>query len=371
MKMKKIAALILTASLGATSLCLTACTKDEKKDDKKSDETTEATVKTTEETTAETTVEETKAPEETSAPVQVTVNKECSNEDNEADAKAYALFKEFVSTNDFDDDALFSYEQYHFFEEDEVDSRWGLVVTTGDKCVAYGVINGEVTASDAGYGSTSFYGGVKKDVFLQFPMMIEVYGSIDEIIAPNDIEDGTYYGGMLCVSEDGKKGLVELTDPIYIDEDTFNSLSSATSFKDVDGETYEIVDSDDYAMYITDEADNALYGWFSKTSDGRYIMSTDSDCVVSHHARYCIMEIADDCEINDHFAWLAGSGEADPTVGVNPDEPLTMTNSYYFYTIYTSSYGNAYNGWLSDTSAMFEPAVVKDGKIVNVVLGWR
>lgn len=370
MKKTKIAALMLAASLGATSLCLTACSKEEtKKKDKKSKKTEETTVETTEETVPETTVVETEEPEETTAPVVDVV--ECANEDNEADAKAYELFKAFVASNDFSDDARFSYEQYHFFDEDEVDSRWGLIITEGDDCVAYGIINGEVTSSDAGYGPTSFNAGLDKETFLQLPMMLDIYDSIDELISAEDIEDGTYYGGIICASEDGKFAFGDITDPIYIDEDTFNSLDGASSFKDVDGENYEIADSYDNTLYITDEADNGLYGWFTKLDDGRYIMMTDSDCVVSHHNRYCFIELADDCEINDHFAWLIGGGENDPTVGVNPDEPLTLPNSHYYYSIYTSVFGNVYNGWITGASAMLEPVEIKDGKIVSVTLGWR
>ena len=384
MKKRKIMALLLATVIGASVLGVSACSKKDS-DDKKSrhedeeEETEEATETEVPETTVvETTVIETDPVIETeeTEPV-VTPNVElgeCGNEANEADAIAYELFMDFVNNESFDSDALFIFEHFRYGANDGVDSRWGLVVNTGDVSVAYAVIDGEVVETTLGH---DWYpeGGSPKDVFLQLPIMVEE--EVGELVPSSDIEDGTYQGTWICSNEAGTQALVEIGYPVIIDADTFNSLDSVDSFTDINGNAYNIDSMYDteYAssaeLSLSTESGEYVYGWFISLDNGNYILHSDSDYTPYAYSRYCIIDISPDCQIEDHFCWLTGGGDGDPLVGVNPDEPLTLTNSYYYDYLHTYTYGNVYNGWMSGGYSLLEPVEVQDGEIVNVVLGWR
>ncbi len=391
MKKRKIAALLLVASLGALVFSISACS--DKKSNDRGDEieteeetdvveteatetdATETKVEETEpavETEATEEIEETEIPEESSKPNEaITVR---GNEDNEADAVAYELFMDYVRNGTFDDDALFLFDKFRYGQGDPVDSRWGLVINTGDESVAYAVIDGQVVETTLGH---DWYpeGGSLRENFLQLPMMLEV--GIGELVSSGDIEDGTYHGTLYSCNEEGTQLLVTIGRPVIIDASTFDSLDSVDDFTDIYGNSYNVevryeVDyADSTVVSLTTDYNEHVHGWFVSLDDGNYILYSDSDYTPYAYAIYCIIDISPDCQIEDYFIWLGGVGDGDPTVGVNPDEPMTMTNSYYYDYLRTYMYGNVYNGWMSGGNAILEPVEIVNGEIVSMVLGWR
>ena len=391
MKNKKVLALMLAATMSLSSFALTGCSDDnveattendvaetseeevvetsETTTEETSEETTESTTEESIEETTEATTEETT--EETAAPEDGYI-KESANEDNADDAKAYSAFMDYVTYGDFPDDAVFTFEQYCFSSDDNVDSRWGLIITLGEDATSYAVVNGEVTELSPAYGVYAT-AGLKRDDFLKLPIMEEISG---EFIDSSEIPDGTYYGDILSITEDGKRAIVYISDSIKIDQDAFESLDTATSFYDINGEEYIITERSDWGeLTIVDEDGVTLYGWFNEytynDASHTYTMYTDSDCVVEHHTRLCFIDIAEDCLVEDHFIWLGDFGTTDPTIGYDPTEPLTMVNSYYFYMLYTAPYGNSYNEWITGPNSILEPVVISNNQIVEVTLGWR
>lgn len=388
MKKRKIVALFLAASLSASVFSISACSdkksndRDDEVEEEETEEETEAETEVTETEATETTVEETnpaiETTEETEIPEESSRPNEpayvCPNENNDADAAAYDLFMDFVRNGTFDNDARFLFERFRYGQDDPVDSRWGLVINTGDDSVAYAVIDGQVVETTLGH---DWYpgGGSLRDNFLQLPIMLA--DGIGELVSSGDIEDGTYHGTLYSCNEEGTQLLVTIGRPVIIDANTFDSLDSVDSFSDIYGNSYNVENryETDYAsspeVSLTTDYNEHVYGWFVSLDDGNYILHSDSDYTPYAYAIYSIIDISPDCQIEDHFVWLAGVGGGDPMVGVNPDEPMTMTNSHYYDYIRTYTYGNVYNGWMSGSNAILEPVEIVDGKIVSIVLGWR
>ncbi len=317
------------------------------------------------ETTATETTKETQISEETSEPSEsVFVS---ANENNEADAAAYELFMDFVRNGSFDSDAEFAFECLRYGRNDPVDSKWGLVVKTGDDMLSYAVIKGQVKETSLGHDWYP-HKYLSREDFLQLPIMLNdisgKFGSSD------DIGNGTYYGWIYCTNTAGTQVLAEIAFPIIIDSSTFENLGEVTSFTDIYGETYTL--ESEYTEgenVIIDESGEKLYGWFTANEDGTYRLISDSVFTLTHNGTLCFINIADDCIIEDTFAWLMGTGE--PTVGVNPDEPLTFRNSHFYNYVVTYVLGNVYNGWAEGGPAILEPVVVENGQIVNMVIGFR
>ena len=371
MKNRKIIALLLASVMCYTALGISACSKKDTDDTKETQEEPEKTEKETEET--EPTVTETEPVEETEATEADETESTSSNNDeaDNADAIAYSLFMDFVSNGSFDSDAEFSFQKWRFSADDPVDSRWGLVVKTGDEFTAYAVIDGQVEETTLGYDwyPQSY---LSKEDFLQLPIMVDEISG--EIVSSGEIEDGTYYGNILCFDSTGTQALATIAYPIVIEPSTYESLGESDSFMDVFGETYTISQffsvNDDYdRLIIIDESGEEFDGWFTSNADGSYRFISDSEYTISHNLVLCFIDITDECIIEDHFAWLVGPGDA--TVGINPDEPLTFINSHYYDYVANYTGGNAYNGWMVGSSAILEPIVIKDGKVVSMVLGWR
>ena len=368
MKNRKIIALLLAAAMSFTMLGVTACTKTDVSESEEDEEIETEVVETeavaTETEFVETTIAETEPAVETEVAQPDIVS---PNENNDADAIAYALFMEFVRNGSFDSGAEFAFDYCRYTQDDPVDSRWGLVVKINDEITNYAVINGHVEATTMGYDWFND-SCLSREAFLQLPMMIsDVRG---EFGLSSEIENGTYYGSLLAMNTSGTRVFALIAYPIIIDEAAYGNLSGATSFTDIYGETYTLESPyTEYDNIIYDESGRQLYGWFTSNGDGTYRLISESDYTMSHNGTLCYIDIADNCEIVDSFAWLAGA--EDPSVGVNPEAPLTLINSHYYDTMINYEYGNAYNGWVQGYSAILEPVVVENGQITSMVLGWR
>ncbi|MCQ2483486.1 MAG: hypothetical protein MJ153_08380 [Clostridia bacterium] len=318
------------------------------------------------ETSAETT-EETEISEKTSDIISSDAEASCPNESNEADAAAYELFMDFVQDGSFDSNAEFAFECLRYGSNDPVDSRWGLVVKTGDDMVSYAVIKGQVKETSLGHDWYP-HKYLSREDFLQLPIMLNdisgKFGSSD------DIENGTYYGWIYCTNTDGTQLLAEIAFPVIIDSSTYEGLSDASEFTDIYGETYTLESEyNEDENEIIDESGEILHGWFTPDEDGNYRFISDSFFTPTHNGTLCFIDIADDCVIEDTFAWLMNSGE--PTVGFNPDEPFTFRNSHFYNYVVTYILGNVYNGWAEGGPAILEPVTVEDGQIVSMVIGFR
>ena len=141
--------------------------------------------------------------------------------------------------------------------------------------------------------------------------------------------------------------------------------------KHLNGNTFTVIEVyDGHDFYITDDNDNSNYGWFIDAGDGTYIMSSDSDVICRCNERLAYVNIAEDCEIVDRFAILSDVEGADQTVGLNPDEPLTITNSYFYDYYVNYEYGSHYSQWFT-CSGLLEPVTIVDGEITSMTIGWR
>jgi len=379
MKNKKIISILLTLTISMAGLSLAGCSNDDGKGD---NDETEATVIQEEETEA--TAEETEATEQSGSNqnqealfVMPDLNdlSNSGNPDNVNDAQAYEAFTAFVEEYSSDHpDAKYSYIMY-YFNGNQYLSEWGLAVTEGNHTVFYGVDDtGSVVMGDE--EDDSFQAGrFTSDDILQFPLMLELYGYAKNGITYS-VEDGTYFGSLYAVNYDGTMALVVVGNPIIIDASTYDSLAGAASFTDINGEEYTIAEEGDYGNdYISiDEEGESLYGWFIDAGDGLYIMESESDYIVHHHDRLVFLDIASDCEITDCYAPLVSSTNGAPTAdsdtGLNPNEPLTISNSYFLYNYITNDYSNFYNNWV-EAYAILEPVTIENGVVTEITLGWR
>ena len=387
-KFKNAVALLVTLSMAAG--VFTACeSNDSKKKDKHKkdrdhevEETTEATTEP-EETTA-TTVEETEPTieetEETVAPSDNNQFQVPYVDENNPTVKSFMLLNQVIDELNAEDpkgELRYSFSSGYY---PEADCNWALLVGKEgeDEFDTLIVVNGEVYDE----GMSSHYAYMPYDEIKKLPVFVEMYSPINtkEIHIDSEIDDGTYYGSLLAFSLDGTKALVVLSDYITITEEEYDALQP--------GDHISIADDDPeftawYDLTVSNEYDGETYTmfdsncWFSKMENGDYILTTDSDCVVTYNDRYVFVDIAPDCLTYDTFVYLYQSyGEELPDLSVPQyvGGPNNFSNTFYFHEFTSDELDGSYNpnypGW-SEAYSILEPVIVEDNTITSIWLGWR
>lgn len=155
----------------------------------------------------------------------------------------------------------------------------------------------------------------------------------------SDVKDGTYYGTILAISEDGKKALVSIGEP---------TIRSSEEIKDIE----------------------LMEGGWATVGDGYVWIIEGSDAYYQTKDRFLtIIELADEVELNgDNYfkANLTGvyNGDYDEVITISDTNSILDT---YFIEYSRSLFKEEYDGWIK-TYADMSPVVISGGQIVSMYI---
>lgn len=368
MNQKKIISTLLTFAMMVGCISMTACTKTaDTADETEASEVTEAAVEETTEAASETSEA---AEETTAAAVSLTAD--------ETSANAFASFTakiEEIHAADSANTAKYAYVDYAFTDADEVDSSWGLFVSTdgSEQGTLYGIKDGAVTAMDEAHYCTT---AISYEDIILLPIMIDCNGlSAIDCIDSSEIANGTYFGSIYAVSADGSSVLIAYGDPIIVDSETAANAATSSTITDINGNTYS-VQTEDGCVLLTDSEGTVNYGNFVELEDGTFRLTSESDCVEYHNVKVAAVSVSSDCSISDKFQMLynmennISDSTDDYTLLFDPEGPNSLTNTYFFQTVIGNEFHSYYNNYIT-ASGMLEPVTIENGQITSLTLGWR
>ena len=366
MKKRSVIALLLLASM------LVGCGNTEKsKVRHNEEETSEVTSETTEETTAETTAEPTPTSEPTEKP---TPTPQDINVDDLSMEEIHYLYRAFAEGLHKDNSEL-----KFGFVEISVDGSyvWCLATLDGNGTYAeYASVDGkmtDITKPDHYLDSyvTSF------ENFMNLPCVTEVNNyTFDEIV--ESIDDGTYYGNIMAISEDSNYMLVQVGDPVSFTKEEFDKLEIGdVVYHDIYSDEDVYVESiDDYG--ITLSYDDL---WISENTfidnSNEYMIFSSSANPVTVNNKIAVVKISSDCEIDDTYKMLLNGpdddsdpeGYAEYLEGL--DNPTVLQKTiYWFYATQNWNIPSLGNQW-NDFGGLLYPIVIKNGEVTMMSLQWR
>ena len=200
--------------------------------------------------------------------------------------------------------------------------------------------------------------------------------SEDEIT--DSIDDGTYYGEIVAVSEDGDYMLVTVGDPVSVTKEEYDALEvgDVVYSGEYSGDVYvqEIDDKgnkilSDYSMWF---APNGFTG-----NEDEYILVTSSVNPMTVNDKLFVVPISPDCEIDDHTeylfsepAWNEMDGSYDEYLDNLEDSTSLQETLYWFHFMVNNESGSLGNGW-RETGGLIYPIVVENGEVTMMSIQWR
>ena len=225
--------------------------------------------------------------------------------------------------------------------------------------------------SDGGFAYSSY------DDFMKLPCLLNLYiCSYYEIT--DSIDDGTYYGEIVAVSEDGDYMLVTAGDPVSVTKEEYDALEvgDVVYSGEFSGDVYvqEIDDKgnkilSDYSMWF---APNGFTG-----NEDEYILVTSSVNPMTVNDKLFVVPISPDCEIDDHTeylfsepAWNEMDGSYDEYLDNLEDSTSLQETLYWFHFMVNNESGSLGNGW-RETGGLIYPIVVENGEVTMMSIQWR
>ena len=368
MKKSSVITLILAGVL--LTNCV-SCLNDKKNDqDDKPEETEETTVETsatptpTEEPTPTPTPEPTAEPE----PSEITAPDDLTADD------LYQLYRQYAEELNSQEEGLLY--GYHFTRlAAGVDQFWVLAVvypdgTFGDFVSVDGVmtdISNDVTTN------CTLDAMLPYDDFMKLPYLAEnFYLSDAEIV--DTIEDGRYFGNVYAFTEDGRYMFAIVGDPVTVTPEKYEALEVGdlicTGPSGVDFVVTDITYNDDGSVKKVRVNDHC---WFLNDKltlgDTYHLISGESDPVYINY-RAVVIPVADDCGIDDQFAYYIPDGYDAYVEGL--EDPNVITSSAFWYQQLLNAeddpdYKDYGNGWMRSYALLY-PIDIRNGQAVGMSL---
>ncbi|MBO7450319.1 MAG: hypothetical protein J6U54_08095 [Clostridiales bacterium] len=372
MKMRTVVALLLMVSM------LVGCGSTDKKSNvrHKEEEPSEITSESTEETTVETTAAPTPTsePTEKPTPTPYAVNVDVDDLSMEEIRYLYRAFAEGLHKDE--PDLKFGFMEITI----KGDLVWVLATSDGNGTYAeYACVDGKMTditnpdhADSIDFYVTSF------DNFMLLPCVTELNSyTYDEVV--ESIDDGTYYGDIMAISDDGNYMLILAGEPVSFTQEEYDHL-----------EVGDVVYHNDYCdedVYIESFNDNGFATlsesdlWIAENSftddEHEYMLFSSSYNPVTVNAKVVVVGISPDCEIEDTYRNLLVEPDSDSEPEgyaeylEDLDDPTVLEKTvYWFYSSMHCDLSSLGNGW-TDNRGLLYPIVIKNGEATMMSLQWR
>ena len=292
------------------------------------------------------------------------------------DVDCYDLFMESIDAFEESDPGNYMFTITHDYIRSIQQSHWVLRVYHGGTYDYYIPGDDELVEVDLAEGNQYFNDSpdyyFSYDEIRSIPFIYDLHNDrlINDETTDDTVEDGTYFGGLIAVSDDGRYGYFIIGTPILYDLDYVLSLEigdeigyediTVTGFRTMeDGTQWPILNVDEpYFSY-------SYYGYTGKVCLCRY-----SDCPVVENSMIVKLPIAEDAEITDRFSLL--TSEESVTEWEAADKTgISILDSYFWY-YYTTASENGYfsNGWMVGHGLSY-PCVINNGEVTTLNLEWR
>ena len=374
MKKTKVLALILAATmLASCSKAPASETTAEKETETTTEETTEASAEdATEETT--TTEETTAAPTPTPEPVAFDPHLvDPADNGNVQHDLIMAKVDELEAQQPGG-----SYYLRYDLDSSTLDSApvgyWILFAVTSEGSRAFAMMGGELCElTNLAPTDEEIELAIPYEVFTAVPFLYPTNPMShfpDTDYFPATIEDGTYGGVLMGVSDDGTTALVQIGTLIAFDRDEIMSLEigDPIGYEDLVIMGKDPGSNDSIYIPVSDGQLPLALVSLGDDPDSPLYLKYESDTFVYEDVTVAILPISQTAEINSYF-----SGYGDEPEGYENITPTgnPMLDSYFWF--YYESFGNGgwfsgnNNGWHAFNEAM-EPIVVSNNEIVSITL---
>ena len=380
MKKSSVITLILAGVLLTNCVsCLNEKKPKKEREPKETSETTEETEETIPSPTATPTpaptIELTATPMPTTKPAPTKNPSQTIAVDDISEDEIYAKYRSYVEEIYTGDNTKYGFINI-FRSEGDI---WLLgVLRSNGEHAEYALINGEMTDVTAKLNWDNIDKQVTSyDDFMKLPCLLNLYiCSYYEIT--DSIDDGTYYGEIVAVSEDGDYMLVTAGDPVSVTKEEYDALEvgDVVYSGEFSGDVYvqEIDDKgnkilSDYSMWF---APNGFTG-----NEDEYILVTSSVNPMTVNDKLFVVPISPDCEIDDHTeylfsepAWNEMDGSYDEYLDNLEDSTSLQETLYWFHFMVNNESGSLGNGW-RETGGLIYPIVVENGEVTMMSIQWR
>jgi len=382
MKKRTMIAILMSAVM------LVSCAKAEPEAEPE-DETTATT--TVEETTAETTVAETEATTRpttaattTAEPTPTTAAvSETKPDPVDEGSLHYDMFMAKVDEIEASASGEYTYAIRSIYNYETRDYYCVLVAFRADEITSYAIFDGEMvvyeeedlSSDEIDYSHT--YDEIKLmpclfDTRLTSLQLTEEGTDWNAAVGIADsIGDGTYFGGLVALSDDGTRALIEVGEIISFDREMILSMSEGDSIGYGDFVIDEIYINGEYVQV---NLASEMYGYEFHLTDhdeadpSKLYLCGDSEAWCMTNMVLVEVPVSPDCVESDTYMYVYDADE----IGYN-DREITgnpITDSYFWCCLDHRQFGPYNNGWYI-AGAVIEPVTIQNGEVTQIHLGFR
>lgn len=320
-------------------------------------------------------------PEPSENPTTTTTNITIGDTDPVADlgdegAEQYEKFMEKATEiNGSDPLALFTIRGE--YDTDREDAFYVLSVYTEEEVTDYVLIDGEWEVYDGpvshNYESAYSYEEfinmpyiTNYDYFMYNPMFSD--GLLESVSARyvDGIDDGTWYGNLMAVSDDGSQALIMVGEPISFDRDEIlgMDIGDAIGYGEATITNVTIDEDEDYTQVDIDFED---LSWMELASlpngdPDRLYMRDYSGTLYFEEMVLVVVPISPDCEATGYVG--LSDEEYDDYSSEDPTGSAFL-DSELWYQVSNSDSTRRNNGWITAWRDA-EPVVIENGEIVRL-----
>ena len=250
---------------------------------------------------------------------------------------------------------------------------WVLFAVNGDMRSKYCISGGEIVLFDTSVITDEdmllryfTYEEIKRFPLFPEHMITERTGQFADTLG-----DGTYFGVLLAVSEDGRSGLFYLGTPVGYDRITVDSLNEGDGIGYEDLSVTSITENEGGRCITLGEG----YLYFTPNYEsftGTILLCSSGNNPITQDDVMVILPISSSCTITDSYAALSG----EESVLYSEWQSAERTGDPFFDSFfwrYAQEYEAALSstGWYDLGSSLAYPVVVTDGEVTQMNLEWR
>ena len=254
---------------------------------------------------------------------------------------------------------------------------WVLIAVTGDVRYKYCISGGEVVLYDTSVVSDESmllryftYDEIKRFPLFPEHMICERTGQFVDTLS-----DGTYFGVLLAVSEDGRSGLFYLGTPVGYDRITVDSLQEGDEVGYEDLRVTSITENEGGRCIVLGDG----YLYFNpdyESYTGTILLCSDGNNPITQDDVMVILPISTTCTVTDTYSRISGEDSDIYTQWQNAErtgDPF-FDSFFWRYTQEERFDGTptaTSTGWYDLRFSLAYPVVVTNGEVTLMNLEWR
>ena len=295
--------------------------------------------------------------------------------DTEADQ--YSIIMDGIDEIEGSEPGEFLYYVDRCYSSD-IDSEYlVLSAVNGDMRYKYCISGGEIVLFDTSVINDEdllsryfTYDEIKRFPLFPEHMITERTGQFADTLS-----DGTYFGALLAVSEDGRYGLFYLGTPVGFDRTTVDSLQEGDEVG-YDGLTVSLITENEGGRCITLGEGYLYFTPNYESFTGTILLSSSGDNPITQDDTMVVLPISEACTVTDNYAAL--SGQESPVYTQWQEAERTRDpffDSFFWRYVQDERFEGepilSSTGWYDLRFTLAYPVVVTGGEVSQMNLEWR